>query len=841
MRYPLIAPLVAVAAGICLERFSAWQALPAAIGVGAFLLLGAIAVRFARRLAPYCLLCALILVGILLARSRHPGKAPVIEAAADETVLLEGCVVEPSVFSDGRDQFILEVARNARARVTVAIREGQTPPDLSYGQRVSLEARVRAPRNFENPGAFDYRGFLARQHVYWNASMHPGTVPKLLPGPCGSRSLAIVYEVRQGIMRRLDALYASDPMARGLLEAILLGERRKLDKVWQDDFRRAGTYHVLVIAGLHLAAFTSFLLLMMRLFFVRVIPALVVTAAAAWFYVLLAGGSTPVLRAAGGFTLYLVARYFSRRGRLLNLLAAVALIFLIRDPGQLFEAGFQLSFLAVASIGALGAPWIEATSGPYLTGLRDITEASRDPRLPPCVAEFRLELRLIAETIGLYTRIPVTWSQRFLALALRLTLMAWELILISAAMQIGLALPMALYFHRVSLSGISANVFVVPLMSFVVPAGFLAVATMWRPIAAVAAWLVETAARVSMWHAHAGPDWRIPDPPLWLSLAFVASVLVLAFVLGHEQWKHARAAAGCAVLALFVLIVWHPFPPLMNPGTLEFTALDVGQGDSLLVGFPDRRLLLVDGGGIPTFRGAPKSRLDIGEDVVAPYLWYRSIRRLDVIALTHAHADHAGGIPALIEDFRPRELWTGANSGNPAWRAVRDTALKYGVRIRPLHAGERFNIGGAAVSVLAPSADYSPGDTPGNNDSLVLRVQYKERSFLLTGDAESPVEARMLADGLAAKVDVLKVAHHGSKTSTSEAFLDATKPAFAAISDGEGNLFHHPYPGTLAHLLERHVDIHRTDREGLISFFTDGHRIWLETFARDARLSLLPP
>lgn len=840
MKYPLLPVVAAFAVGICLQRAAAWRLNEALIALAIFLALTCFAAWKAPRLALACVLIAVTAGGLLIALMHRPRKAPVLDAGPDETVTLDGCVVRPALFSDGRDRFTLELAPHARATVSLTVLPGETAPQLEYGQRVEIEARVRQPGNYRNPGEFDYRGFLAAQDIYWTASMHAGSVPRILPGRCGMRVLAWVNGVRGGAMKRLDTLYANDPFARGLLEAILLGERRRLAPDWQDDFRKAGTYHVLVVAGLHLAAFTAFFFFLLRLCFLREIPALAITSAAAWLYVLITGGSTPVLRAASGFTLYLAARFFSRRGRVLNLLAGVALVFLVFDPRQLFDTGFQLSFLSVMSIGALGAPLIEATSGPFHRGLRKISEAARDLRIEPRAAQFRVEVRLIAETLGYYLRVPARGIEKALAAIIRAALGAWELAVISAAIQVGLALPMALYFHRVSLSGISANVLVVPLMSFVVPAGFLAVITAWRPFVMAAGWLVEAAGRVSLWHARAGPDWRTPDPPLWLSLAFVASLIALAILLGtgtSRRQKLFRAAAFLATGGLFALILWQPFPPQVEAGDLEMTAIDVGQGDSLLVAFPDRRLMVVDAGGIPAFRGMPKSRLDIGEEVVAPYLWSRSIRRIDILVLTHAHADHAGGMGALIEDFRPRELWTGANSDNAAWNAIRKQAERFGVRIRSLRAGKTMDIGGARVSVLAPPGDYLSGAEPKNNDSLVLRVQYKERTFLLTGDAEGPIEDRLLADGLAGKADVLKVGHHGSRTSSTGPFLDAVRPAFSVISDGAGNPFHHPNPDVVKRLEDRHSEVLRTDLLGMIRLTTNGHRIQLETFDENARAS----
>ncbi|HTB18943.1 MAG TPA: ComEC/Rec2 family competence protein, partial [Bryobacteraceae bacterium] len=259
-------------------------------------------------------------------------------------------------------------------------------------------------------------------------------------------------------------------------------------------------------------------------------------------------------------------------------------------------------------------------------------------------------------------------------------------------------------------------------------------------------------------------------------------------------------------------------------------ALDVGQGDSLLICFPDSKLMLVDGGGVLSFGPHPTTRLDIGEDVVSPYLWSRSIRKIDVVVLTHAHDDHAGGLPAVIENFHPSQLWTGATPSSAAWSAVRSKARSENVKILKLSSGHSFDFGGARIEVISPPADYVPSASPVNNDSLGLRITYRQRSFLLTGDMEKPMERRALTDGQPLRADILKVGHHGSNTSSIDPFLDAVSPQFAIISDGFENSFRHPHPKVLERLAAHHAGILRTDRDGMVTVRTDGRRISIETF-----------
>jgi competence protein ComEC len=839
----LVIPLLALASGVALARLVQFRiadfywTLPLLSGLAYF------AWRHSPRILPVCFSLVLLFSGAFLNVLHQPGKPPEIDAGARETVILDGCVVSPSAFSergsDQGEQFVLELASRARARVSLTIRDGETPPDLRYGQRVELEARVRRIRNFQNPGEFDYEGFSARSGIFWTASATGAGSVVIKPGRCGSHFFAAVFALRTGALRRIDRLYAGNPYATGMMEATLIGESSRMERLWTDHFRRTGTYHMLVIDGLHITILAAFVLFLLRLCFLPEITALAITASGAWLYALISGWNAPAIRAAGGFTLYVAARYFYRRGRVLNLLAAVAIVYLLYDPGQLFEAGFQLSFLAVAAIGLLAIPVLESTSKLYARALAGITQPNRVPRLPPRAAQFRLELRLAAETASYYIRLRRAWWERAFAVAARVLLYAYDLAVISAAIQIGLALPMAIYFHRISLTGISANILVVPLLALVVPLGFLAILTTWHVPAAMAGWLLTAGERIAEWHTHLEPSWRVLAPPLWLATSFTAALLLLAFAMRRSlRWSWA-ALAG--VLALFALIFWHPFPPEIRNGDLELTAIDVGQGDSLLVSFPDSKLMLIDGGGVLSFGHGTRSRLDIGEDVVSPYLWSRSIRKIDVVALTHAHDDHAGGLPAIIENFHPAELWTGATPSSPAWSAVYDKARAQHVKIVPFLSGHGFDFGGAHIDVISPPADYIPAANPMNDDSLALRITYGGRSILLTGDMEKPMEQRALLDGQPLRADILKVGHHGSNTSSIDPFLDAVSPVFAVISDGFENSFRHPHPKVLERLNDRHAGIFRTDRDGLVTIRTDGRRISVETFrVQHASRSLYP-
>ena len=297
----------------------------------------------------------------------------------------------------------------------------------------------------------------------------------------------------------------------------------------------------------------------------------------------------------------------------------------------------------------------------------------------------------------------------------------------------------------------------------------------------------------------------------------------------HPRWLPAPLACS---LGLFALIFYQPWKPELKPKYLELTAIDVSQGDSLFIAFPDGRTMLVDAGGFPGMeRMVRKPQVDMGEDVVSPYLWSRQLQRLDYVALSHGHSDHMAGLPAILDNFHPRELWIGAEPETADWKDVRRHAAADGVKIVSLtrNSPTKF-IGGTTVRVLAPSADYVPGDSPHNNDSLVFDVTYGHRSILLTGDAERPVEDDLVASGMLHPVTLLKAGHHGSKTSSSQEFLDAVQPRFVFISDGYMNQFHHPHPTVLQRFQDRHTPVFRTDQQGLVTFRTDGDKVEFQTF-----------
>jgi competence protein ComEC len=321
-------------------------------------------------------------------------------------------------------------------------------------------------------------------------------------------------------------------------------------------------------------------------------------------------------------------------------------------------------------------------------------------------------------------------------------------------------------------------------------------------------------------------DVRVAMPTVAQSAWFYALLGIAILCTRCMAWqrKILWGTLACAAMIAAAVIAVAPRAMQHPQNALLVEALDVGQGDALLVITPDGKTLLIDSGG---FGGGPRSSLqefDIGEEVVAPALWARGIRHLDVVALSHAHSDHMGGMSAVLRDFHPGELWVGSNPPAAAYEALLQQAAQLQVRVRSFHAGDAFAFGAAQVRVLAPLPNYRPGAEPANNDSLVLRVAYGATSALFEGDAEAPVESAIAVEPDVAST-LLKVGHHGSKTSTHRDFLAKVRPQWAVISCGLHNHYGHPAPQTLDALESAHVRTARIDLLGATCFALDGNQV----------------
>lgn len=703
------------------------------------------------------------------------------------TVELEGTVADYPRRGDFYTQFPLECHPPYKGRLWTRVPYGT---EVEIGD--ALRARVQI-RQLERPGNPSERA------NYWSANGSGcwalGRVEKKVDiqwihPPAGFSWERRIAGWRRGILHHYEQAFASVPgrpfpgLSAQLMTAVVFGEGglpAPLPRAARDDFRAAGMSHILVASGTQISILVGAILFLARGAGFRRWPLLLLIIPAVLGYAVLVGGAASIWRAAGVGVLVTVALLLGRQVDGLSLWSAALLALLALDPLQAWSLSFQLTF---------GATW----------GLLVLT-----PALSRLIARYFAESR---------------WNDAF-----ALTLGA----------QAG-TLPFTLYhFGTLSIVGLGANLLAVPLAAILLAAGTLSLII--HPLNGVSYnginWLC-TLAHISA--AQSGGMWesRPLSLPGVLFLGTLASAIVTP---SPEDWsllrdiareklrshrnawtaKIPRTPASLGGFTALVLLVAVALGFALRPGdgNLHVTMLDVGQGESILIQSPGGRAVLVDGGTLEA-----GSRSDIGQAVIIPELQRRGIRRLDLLVLTHADADHCSGLTAVarevpIDNFLDGPAATQARP-DPAeldYVNLRREVEARGIRRTIPAAGQLFDLDGVHLTVLEPGGAPLKGD---NNNAIVAMVEWGQSRILLTADIEKAAEERLLRNYPDLHCSVLKVGHHGSSTSTSPELLAATRPGAAIISCGKYNPFGHPNPGVLQRLEDDGIPVFRTDANGAI-------------------------
>jgi len=629
-------------------------------------------------------------------------------------------------------------------RLNLYAKPGESLPQLRCGERLNVELRFHRPEYFLDPGAWNYPAYLAQHGIAVLGSADAKAVHvTALRGRPSLSCLATAAQTWAGTrLERIASISASyrwlpqrmrlTSQDSSVLSAMLFGDRTRLQHSMRSAFERTGSFHLLVVSGLHITIVIGLIFWLARKLRMGQLSATLLAISLALPYAFLTGFAPPVQRALWLSAVYLFSRILYRERAALNAIGIASVGVLAQNPSPLFDSSFQMTFLAVLAIAGVAMPLIESTLAPYLRGVRLPKQLRLDPFLPPKVAQMRVLLRMYVERLRYI--VGPRWGWRLPFGIVRWGLRFAEAMIVALVVELAMVLPMAVYFHRITLVALPANLFGLPLLAFLLP---LALVTFLLgcihpalavPSGAVTALLLHAIS----WLIHlfgnlAASSLRTPNPPTWSLICFAAAwITALWLVRLSRRWK---LAALAAIFVGSLLVLW-PVPITRHRGVLEVTAIDVGQGDSLLIVTPDGHTLLVDAGG-PV--GGPRTddpQFDIGEEVVSQYLWPRHIRRLDAVALTHAHSDHMGGMPAILRNFHPKVLWVGNNPRIPDYESLLALAAQEKIPVERMSAGERFMLGGIHVRILAPAAAYRPGSRATNDDSLVMRKRRLRNRWL---------------------------------------------------------------------------------------------------------------
>jgi competence protein ComEC len=775
------------AVGIAFAAAASFGAAPCAAAVGGGLLLAAVlGWRRAELIGVGALLFA---AGVLCAyraapsEDTPPGANFCGRVDDNQPAKLEGVVAQGPETAAHGTRLLVAIDRvdgqAASGTVWLSVLAGW--PDFGPGERVRFSSRLRAARGLRNPGLADPAiAFRAAGIDALAGVSAPGDIARVGGAPAsGPRRWA--FRARRAMRAAIEAEISGE--AAAFLRTAVLGERRGVSDDVEAHFRAAGATHVLSVSGLHLAAVAGLFFLCVRALAVRVprlalrIDPRAVAAAAALpalaFFTLLTGEAVATERSALMLAVGMAAFVVGRAPSGPAAVAAAAMVLLVPSPLLLFDVSLQLSFASVVGMVVLARPL--------------------GPRGRPA---------------GFWARVGF-WLWRFGAATLSATAATAPLV--------------AHHFGEIAPASPLGNLALVPLVEMVVvPCGLFgaALGALWPwlghwPLQVAALATRAALAIAAVFGGHA-PVWvcRMPNP--FETLALSAGLLLGAgAVVPAARARRWRLGAALVLLAAAsTSLVAREVARRRDPN-LRVTFLDVGQGDAAVVEAPGGRTLVIDGG------GAYDGSFDPGQRVVEPFLRRRGVTTIDLMALSHPHPDHLGGLQWLAQRFAVRALWTSGDDGkNPAYARLLATAHAHGTPTDPPTA---TTLGPLSVEPLGPWLGDRIAAPPGmsvNDASLVLRLSFAGRALLFPGDLEADGEGELVGRatvGQSVRADVLKVPHHGSRTSSSDELLDAVAPSLAVASLGWQNRFRFPSPEVVARYADRHVRWLRTDRAGAVT------------------------
>ena len=734
---------------------------------------------------------------------------------------------------------------------------------LRYGARIRVMTKLERTDNYRNPGVSPFTEYLDRKGYDASAAIKSAHLIERLDDDTVFLPLAWAYSWRTQLQKQIDARLSRE--TAGVLDAALLGNRYNLSSSAEERFRDGGTFHVLVISGLHITFLGGLVFVVTRRLTRNRVVQFAMSAVIVWGYSIAVGAEPSILRAALTFSVVLLAPLVSRRAFALNGLGAVAIALLLWKPSGLFDPSFQLTFVSVLAILVLAWPLLRTFAA--IGSWRPTRVTPYPPACPGWVRRFAEALYWDEEASVRHLRSAgygYSWFKGRTAATLqkihaqRLVRFVFAAVVVSTSVQLTLLPFLIIYFHRFSPASFILNIFVGAGMAAVAIAALAGVVmaqvsvTLSEPVFLAANslnWLMVHSVD-PFTHAHVAsirvPEYRGPLFSVYVLYYLPLATLSLLLVKWRplELPKNKRDpnrkrrvfwAVTCAQLGAIAVLILHPCSATGTEGKLRVDFLDVGQGDAALLTFPDDTTVLVDGGGKPgPFKNddeeSERPVRAIGESVVSEYLWWRGLSHIDYLVATHADADHIDGLNDIARNFNVRSALVARFPERDAeFGKLLQSLTSNDVGVRAIGAGDELWVGGASLRILWPNPSEARLPS-GNNDSLVLRVQFGSRSVLLTGDIEAKAERALVARQARVTADVTKVPHHGSRTSSTEEFVRSTSSKLAVISVGESSVFGHPHPEVVKRWEHNGARILQTGNKGMITLVTDGKTMHYTTF-----------
>ena len=736
----------------------------------------------------------LLLVTFFLGASMHTFQNntfennPLLTLITEDYVDFQGSLYKSISRGEERDYLFMRVEKivshnqekKIQGNLRISVPHSQEMPssvELHIHDKIEVSAKLSLSQGYRNFSSSGLDQYLKSQNIHNRAfTKSPMLIKKLKSG--GKISFPRIMSIIRRKLQRGIEHHFSDPRDSSLssqgavVEALLLGERGRMDPEISYSLQNAGIFHLFAISGAHIAIISFLLFSLFRFLRLPDRANYLLLIFFLLFYASLVEGRPSVMRATIMALAFLIGKLIWRNVNLLNTLAISAFILLMLNPANLFSLGFQLTFAATLSI-----------------------------------------ILFFPKVINYLPRLPLRISEIF---ALSLT----------AQMAV---LPfVALSFNRITFSALILNFAAIPLVGLIMACGynFLLITMMSPLLAGMLAKFIYFLVSFLITTSHLldpipGLSLRIPTPSPFVVLGYFFTLGLLLIPIKIKRQKIILSVCYAIFLGL---LVTYPFPS--HSKTLKLTFIDVGQGDSILVEFPGTKKMLIDGG------GTPEDIFDIGDRIVSPFLWEKGIKKVHYLVLTHAHPDHMNGLKAVARNFKIEEFWEAFSpKDNRAYAELR-RRLPNSTACRRMFSGLVENIDGVKIEILNPPRANPIVSKILNDQSLVLRISYGQTAFLLTSDIGKKVEKELVRSFHTLQSDVLKSPHHGSNSSSSEEFLTATAPRFLIITVGAGNRYNLPDPVVIDRYQKIGAKIYRTDHMGAVEISSDGQDLSFRTASK---------
>lgn len=694
----------------------------------------------------------------------------------------QGTIVDADYRNQKSDVYILHchkiIVKNKQFTVDgfVALSQGSYKKKFIYGDVIRISGSPSLPVLPANPGEFNYRKYLQLNNKFFYFRLKKNSVVLKIFSKQGNWTQSHIFNPIRQKIRNLTRHYLSDRSAT-IVKALILGERGDLDKSIISDFQKVGVIHVLAISGLHVGFIALILLFMLSILQIprKISMALVILFLV--FFMALVDFKAPVVRASLMLGFYYLAKFIIRPQKPLNIIALSGIVILMIQPKQLLLPGFQYSFTAV-----FGLIYGSRRLNNWIPRIKSHRKFQR-------FFNKNIRMPFIGSLSAILATVPITWY----------------------------------YFGSFQTGAIVANIFIIPFIAVILFVSIIFICFSWIPyfpvkgLALLINFLIDTLIHSVNGFASLPYVQIVTGHPHVFNLILIIISIFLVFNVNHS-----KARSGLIGLAIIATLVY--FGNSFISKYLKVTFINVGQGDAILIHFPNDKTTLIDAGN----KGFG---FDAGKQYVDPVLKYYGINHIDYLIGSHPHSDHIGGFEYILKNYEVDTLiFNRFHVNSDLYTNIVNLARRKKIFLEHLEAGDMINADQhTRLYVLHPTNRFEHGNEHSgddiNNSSLVIKLVYGKNSFLLDGDAENAAEHALLRYGTFLDCDLLKVGHHGSGTSSGNEFLNIANPEYAVISVGRKNKFKHPSPLTLVKFEKRHIPVYRTDICGAVIFESDGKSI----------------